>query len=60
MNRPPLPSSAAPSPGRIRLKSSHRRISLKTSHRRLKTAGDGALRVEEREGYIAPPKRFRR
>jgi hypothetical protein len=56
MTHPSSPSSS----GRIRFKSSHRRITLKISHRRIEAPGAGVERSEERERYIAPPKRFRR
>ena len=54
MTHPSFPSSSS----RIRLKSSHRRITLKISHRR--PSSSAVERAEERERYIAPPKRFRR
>ncbi len=55
MTRPSFPSSGS----RLRFKASHRRFGLKTSHRR---PGDGSAmeRDEERERYIAPPRKFRR
>jgi hypothetical protein len=42
---------------RISLKASHRRMSLKVSHRRDPTPT--VIAAEERERYIAPPKRRR-
>jgi hypothetical protein len=42
---------------RISLKASHHRFSLKVSHRR--DAGAVTREPEERERYIAPPKRRR-
>jgi hypothetical protein len=44
---------------RFSLKASHHRLSLRVSHRRDGTAAGPVAQGEERERYIAPPKRRR-
>jgi len=55
MTRPPLSVGS-----RLRFKSSHCRFGLKTSHRRPGETAGALEPDEDRERYIAPPRKFRR